>query len=274
MTQAGPERLFDRRRAARNRTRAWREFREGRSFFHDLAAGRLADRLLDIRRGFPLAASLGARFSLKAAVNLKAAGRIDTLILQDLAGAVLRPHMDTGPLLIADEECLPYAPASLDLVLSPFDLHAVNDLPGTLIQVRRILKPGGAFLAALPGGETLIELRRALAEAEIALRGGLSPRVAPMAGRQQMSDLMQRAGFALPVVDGERITLSYGGFSALMEDLRGSGEGNVIAARDSRPPGKRLFAEAESCYRALFSEEDGRLKATLDLIYVIGWAPN
>ena len=143
-----------------------------------------------------------------------------------------------------DEEYLPFALQSLGLLTSVLRLHALNDLPGALIQIKRALKPDGLFLAALFGGETLYELRESLSYGEIKNRGGMSPRVFPFADKQQMGALMQRAGFALPVIDSEIVTVTYDNMFKLMTDLRDIGESNVIVARDKRNPGRAMFMEA------------------------------
>lgn len=173
-----------------------------------------------------------------------------------------------------DEEFLPFKSQSLDVLTSNLRLHAVNDLPGALTQIRQALKPDGFFLAAMFGGETLYELRESLTHAELAIKGGVSPRVFPFADKQQMGALLQRAGFALPVVDSDILTVTYENMFALMHDLRGMGEGNMIAARDKRNPGKRLFMEAARYYDEHFKEPDGRIRASFEIIFLAGWAPH
>jgi len=176
--------------------------------------------------------------------------------------------------IIADEEFLPIKPASQDLIISNLNLHTVNDLPGTLLQTRKTLKPDGLFIAALFGGETLNELRTALIQAELKLKEGISPRVNPLTDKQDCGALMQRAGFALPVIDSERITVTYENMFKLMQDLRGMGEGNAITARDKSYPGKALFIEAAKIYHEHYAESDGRIYATFDIIFLLGWAPH
>jgi SAM-dependent methyltransferase len=174
----------------------------------------------------------------------------------------------------ADEEFLPFRPGSLDLVISVLALHWVNDLPGALIQIRRALKPDGLFLGALFGGETLHELRAAWLAAEVERTGGASPRVAPSADAEQMAGLLQRAGFALPVVDTDRITVTYAEPLALMRELRGMGETNATAARARRFTTRTLLFEVAAAYRALRGTADGRIPATFQTIYLTGWAPD
>jgi SAM-dependent methyltransferase len=164
-------------------------------------------------------------------------------------------------------------PAQPDLILSNFDLHTVNDLPGLLAQIRRALQPDGVFIAAFPGGETLYELRHALTHAELALSGGVSPRVFPFIDKQQAGALMQRAGFALPVVDSDIIKIEYTSLTRLMHDLRFMGEGNAIAARKKDIPPRSLFAHAEEIYKRDHAVPSGNLIATFEIIHVIGWGP-
>ena len=180
--------------------------------------------------------------------------------------------LDSGSFDAAEN--IPCATQSCDLILSSLALHAINDLPGALIQIHRALKPDGLFIGALFGGETLQELRACLMEAEMNVCGGVSPRVAPMAGRQDMAALMQRAGFALPVVDADTVTVMYRDIFHLMHDLRGMGETNALAARRRSFTPRRLFTEAEKIYRAQHSELDGRISATFEIITLTGWAPH
>jgi SAM-dependent methyltransferase len=174
----------------------------------------------------------------------------------------------------ASDELPPFAHESADLYLSNLTLHRINDLPGTLAQINRILRPDGLFMAAMFGGETLYELRDCLMRTEIRLRSGASPRIFPFADKRQMGGLLQRAGFALPVTDSDIITVTYKDLRALLHDLRGMGESNAITDRDRRNPGKRFFQETETLYRALYPAEDGRITASFEIIYLIGWHPH
>ncbi len=171
-------------------------------------------------------------------------------------------------------EALPYAPESYDLIRSALVLHSVNDLPGVLLQIKRALKADGLFIGAMLGGETLHELRESLMQTEMRLKGGASPRVFPFADKQQMGALMQRAGFALPVIDSEIVTVSYENMFKLMEDLRGMGENNVITARSRTNPGRAFFAEAARYYAEHYGEDDGRIVARFEILYMLGWAPH
>ncbi len=251
---------FDRRLVRQRRQRAAARLRD-HDFLFVRARENLQDRLKDIRREFPLALQIGARGGRIGD------DRIGRLIVMDLTASL---PVD----LVADEEALPFAPGTFDLVVSPSGLHTVNDLPGALVQIRRILKPDGLFLGAMAGGETLHQLRESLMQAELAIKGGISPRVFPFADKQQMGALMQRAGFALPVVDSETVTVAYENALRLMADLRGMGGSNAIAARSRSFAGKRLLAEAARLYQENFSEDDGRIPAAFETIYLTGWAPH
>ena len=252
--------VFDREQVKRNRERAATDF-QNYSFLFDWAGAQIAERLQDIKRDFPLAVEIGGRGSLK---NAKP-DSVQKLLSLDCFG---------DPDILADGEFLPLAPQSLDLVLSNLDLHSVNDLPGALVQIRRSLKPDGLFLAAMLGGETLYELRECMSAAEIKTTGGMSPRVAPFADKPQMGDLLQRAGFTLPVVDSEIVRVSYDNVFKLFTDLRGMGEGNALAGRHKSNPGKALFMETARLYQEKFAGKDGRITASFEIIFLIGWAPH
>jgi NADH dehydrogenase [ubiquinone] 1 alpha subcomplex assembly factor 5 len=266
--------VFNRRTVRRHRDRAAPDFADHGFLFAEVAE-RLADRLDDVRRRFPRALDLGCHDGLLGRV-LGARGGIETLIQCDLSPAMAqRAKAAVDRLsLAADEEFLPFAEASFDLVLSCLSLHWVNDLPGALVQARRCLRPDGLFLGAMLGGETLKELRTALAEAEIAVDGGLSPRVAPFADVRDAGDLLARAGFALPVADTDTITVSYPDPLALMRDLRGMGETNAVAERRQVFTRRALIMEAAARYQEMFGDTDGRVPATFQVIYLTAWAPD
>lgn len=262
--------IFDRRSVRRHRDRAASDV-DQYDFLLRETADRLADRLLDFARPFPMALELGAHGGQFTAVR-NTRGGIETLIQSDLSAAMLS---QAGGLRVAcDEEHLPFARDSFDLVLSNLSLHWINDLPGALIQARRCLRPDGLFLAAMLGEETLTELRQSLLAAEAEISGGASPRVSPMAGLRDAGALMQRAGFALPVVDSDRITLTYSDPFALMRELRGLGETNAVRQRLSGPTRRELFARAAIHYHDRFADNDGRIPATFDILYLTGWAPH
>jgi SAM-dependent methyltransferase len=174
----------------------------------------------------------------------------------------------------ADSEALPFGDATLDLVVSALALQFVNDLPGTLIQIRRALKPDGLFLAAMIGGETLTELRQAFAAAEAEIEDGISPRVAPFADLRDLGALLQRAGFALPVTDVDRLTVRYASPLGLMQDLRRMGATNVLADRRRRPLRRATLARMLEIYAERFADPDGRIRATFEIVWLSGWAPH
>ena len=178
------------------------------------------------------------------------------------------------PIVVADEERLPFRDASLDLVVSGLTLQFVNDLPGALVQIRRALKPDGLFLAALIGGDSLTELRQAFAGAEAEIEGGVSPRVAPFADVRTVGALLQRAGFALPVADVDRVTVRYSSVFSLMHDLRGMGATNVLRERRRQPLRRATLLRMAQLYAEKFADPDGKLRATFDIVWLSGWVPH
>ncbi len=227
------------------------------------AADRLLDRLDDITRRFSRALDLGGRGVVAPA--LRARG-IETVCC-DLSRPML--SLSAGPGVVADEEWLPFGPASFDLIVANLSLHWVNDLPGALIQLRHALKPDGLFLASIPVLPTLSDLRTALLRAEMALTGGASPRVSPFPDLRDCAGLLQRAGFALPVADADELPLSYRTPLALLRDLRAAGETNAVMLRDRRTPPRALFAAA----LAELSPEPTH-ETVLRLAMMTGWAPS
>lgn len=226
-------------------------------------------------RRFPLAVDLGARdgaFARALADHPDAAGKIDTLVETDLSPRMLAGR--AGPRLVVDEERLPFAPASLDLLVSTLALHWTNDLVGALIQIRRALRPDGLFIGAMLGGATLTELRQSLLEAEAEISGGAGLRVSPFADAFDAAGLLQRAGFALPVADVDRVRVRYASPLALLADLRAMGETNILLERPRKPLSRRVLVRAMELYLARFAEADGRVPATFEIITVTGWAPH
>jgi SAM-dependent methyltransferase len=198
--------------------------------------------------------------------------KITHIVTTDLAPEMLA--QTKGLRVCADEEQLPFADKSFDLIISALSLHWVNDLPGALIQIRRALVPDGLFMGAMFGGETLTELRQALAEAEIECEGGLSPRVSPFADLRDMGGLLQRAGFALPVVDSDRVTVTYGNPLKLMAELRGMGETNALIERRRTPMRRTTLMRAAAIYSEKFGLPDGRIPATFEITMLAGWSPH
>jgi len=262
--------VFDRRLVGRHRDRAAAGF-SGHDFLVRAVAERLADRLDDVRRRFQTALDLGCHGGQMQAA-LRGRDDISILVQTDLSPAML--HTASGLRVAADEEWLPFAEGAFDLVLSCLSLHWVNDLPGALLQARRALKPDGLFLAAILGGETLKELRQALMRAEIETTGGASPRLSPFADVRDAGALLQRAGFALPVVDSETLTVSYPSPLALLHELRGMGETNAVLARRRTFTGRRTLLAAFGEYETQFAGPDGRVPATFQVITMTGWAPD
>jgi len=231
---------------------------------------RLADRLDDVRRSFPRVLDLGCHRDVLSSL-IHRHNEVELLVQSDVAENMLLPGSEPG--VAADEEALPFAPSSFDLVISLLSLHWVNDLPGALAQVRAALKPDGLFLAAVPGGQTLQELRQCLAEAELAIDDGVSPRVAPFIDVRDAGGLLQRAGFTLPVVDTDILTVWYPDVVALFADLRAMGATNAVIERRRGFTGRRVLADAVDRYRRAYSDAEGRVKVTFQVVYMTGWAP-
>jgi SAM-dependent methyltransferase len=175
---------------------------------------------------------------------------------------------------LSEQETLPLQPESLDLVVSALALQFVNDLPGVLAQIRRALKPDGLLLAAMIGGDTLTELRQSFAAAEAECEGGVSPRVAPFADLRDVGALLQRAGFALPVTDVDRVVVRYDSAFALMQDIRRMGATNILVERRRTPTRRATLLRMAQIYAERFADPDGRLRATFDVIWLSGWAPH
>jgi len=229
--------IFDRSLLKARRDRTQSKFQDY-AFLHDWAHKQLQDRLCDIKRDFQ---------SKKEFTADDFDSEFEALGLQN---------------------------NSLDLTSCVLNLHCVNDLPGVLSQIKAALKPDGLFIAAMFGGETLYELRESLMKAEMDLKDGVSPRVFPFADKQQMGGLLQRADFALPVVDSEIITVTYDNMFKLMHDLRGMAESNIIHERSKVNPGKAFFMKAAEYYQDKFAEDDGKIVASFEVIFLIGWAPH
>jgi SAM-dependent methyltransferase len=239
------------------------------TFLIDRVAEEFSDRLAAVLRRFELALDLGTPTDALTRV-LAASGKVEKIIATDaLAGAA------AGTLAVAtDEEALPFRDGSLDLVVSALALQFVNDLPGTLVQIRRVLQPDGLFLAALVGGETLTELRASFAAAEAEVEAGISPRVAPFADLRDIGALLQRAAFALPVTDIDRLTVRYASPVALMHDLRRMGATNALHERRRRPLRRATLMRMAQIYRERFGDPDGRIRATFEIVWLSGWAPH
>ena len=231
----------------------------------------LTERLAAVERRFPVAvAHCGQSDGL--ALALAGSGKVGAVFRLEAAEAALNDACIAGA--VGDEEALPFAPATLDLFVSTLALQFSNDLPGALLQIRMALKPDGLFLAAMTGGRTLAELREALVAAETELSGGASPRVIPTADTPDLGVLLQRAGFALPVADRDTLTVRYDSAFGLFRDLKAMGASNVLAERERRPARRRLFLRAAEIYAERFSDDDGRVRASFEIVSLSGWAPH
>jgi SAM-dependent methyltransferase len=254
--------IFDRLLQRRRRSRA---AALPANFLLDHVAGELADRLSVVLRRFNVGVDLGTPGdAVRRSLRRLGAGMIVG------ADVIARGK----PFVVAEEEALPFRDSSLDFVVSGLALHFANDLPGVLAQIRRALKPDGLFLAAILGGETLTELRQAFAEAESEIEGGASPRVAPFADLRQIGALLQRAGFALPVTDVERVTVRYSSVFDLMHDLRRMGAANTLVARRRVPLRRTTLMQMADVYARRFADADGRIRTTFDIVWLSGWAPH
>ncbi|WP_024575504.1 MULTISPECIES: methyltransferase domain-containing protein [unclassified Afipia] len=250
-----PPRLFDR---ALLRDRQTRAVKQGpATFLLDRVSEDLVERLHAVLREFSESVDLGTPGD-RLGVALAVTGQRTV--------PVVLPASDAEPLALA--------PGSADLVVSALALQFVNDLPGVLAQIRRALKPDGLFLAAMIGGETLTELRQSFAAAEAEVEGGVSPRVAPFADLRDLGALLQRAGFALPVTDVDRIVVRYDNAFALMQDLRRMGATNILNERRRTPSRRATFLKMAQIYAERFADPDGRIRATFDVVWLSGWAPH
>lgn len=266
--------VFDRRLLRERRARALAL--GPATFLIERVVADFGERLATILRRFELALDLGTPTDDLRRV-LAESGKVGPIVAGS-PGAHPRDD-ETAPdvakfRVVSDEELLPFADGSLDLVVSALALQFVNDLPGTLIQIRRALKPDGLLLAALLGGDTLTELRQAFAAAETEVEGGVSPHVAPFADLRDLGGLLQRAGFALPVTDVDRLTVRYATAGALMHDLRRMGATNPLVARRREPLKRTTLARMTEIYRERFADPDGRIRATFEIVWLSGWAPH
>jgi SAM-dependent methyltransferase len=243
------------------------------TFLLDRVAGDLAERLQAVLRQFDLAVDVGTPGEATRAA-LAGLRSIGTLVAIGASPDLAIRTNQMEKLVVADEEALPLRDASVDLIVSALALQFVNDLPGALLQIRRALKPDGLFLAALLGGETLTELRQAFAAAESDVEGGVSPRVAPFADLRDLGALLQRAGFALPVADTDRLIVRYDTVFDLMHDLRRMGATNALLDRRRTPLRRATLLRMAEIYARRFADADGRVRATFEIVWLSGWAPD
>ena len=228
---------------------------ENHDFLFKIGFKQLQERLNFIKRDFQKILQIGSR-----GLHFQNADMLDS-------------HDFFNATIIAHKEFLPFEENSYDLVISNLDLHNTNDLPGLLTQIQRILKPNGLFIASIFGGETLYELRSVFQSVELEQSGGITPRIFPFADMQQMGALMQRANFNLPVVDNEKIKVSYSHIFKLFQDLRGMGENNIIIERKKNFTSRSFFTEVQQVYQNRFSFDD-KLDATFEMIFILGWKPH
>ena len=270
---ASPPLIFDRGLHARRLTRAAKSFGSA-DFLKRRAAGDLVERLEAINRRFERAADVGARDGAfeRALAGSPAADKIGLLVQSDLSAVML--GRASGLRLVADEERLPFGEGRLDLIVSSLALHWVNDLVGALIQVRLALAADGLFLGAMLGGATLVELRGALLAAEAEVRGGAGPRVSPFVDAADGAALLQRAGFALPVIDTDLVTVRYAHPLRLLADLRAMGETSALLERPEAPLTRGVLGRACEIYLERHGDPDGRVAATFEILTLTGWAPH
>jgi SAM-dependent methyltransferase len=263
-----PLMLFDRRARRQHRDRAARAGCV--EFLHTEVADRLIERLDDVKREFRLALDLGAHHGALSRALASRPG-IERVVAADPSSDFLAQLSRMR--VAADPDLIPFRDGTFDLVVSILELHWAGDLPGALVQIRRLLKPDGLFLAAMLGASTLAELRTALIEAESIEEGGASPRVSPTAELGDVAGLLLRTGFAMPVADAEKITVTYPDALALMRDLRGMGETNALTARRRTALRRATLARAALLYAERFGLPDGRIPATFEILFLTGWAP-
>lgn len=264
-------RIFDRSLLRLRRQRAMQRPLAGSDFLLRHVAADISLRLQPVQREFGLALDALSPTS-QIADALRQSGKVSEVVRMDMALAAF--HADQRLAVIGDDETPPFAPLTFNLIVSALSLQAVNDVPGALAQFRRMLKADGLFIAVTLGAATLGELRHALAQAESEMLGGVSPRVAPFVDVRDMGSLLQRAGFALPVCDSDTLTVRYPHMLALMADLRAMAATNILEERRRTSPGRRFFLRVAEIYAARFADPDGRIRASFELVWALGWAPH
>jgi len=264
------DRIFDHNLLRQRRLRALTAFEPGSDFLIRRVSDDMADRLAVVERHFehPVLVHGGLPH---AAEQMRAIGKTAEFRYIDLCAV---PGIEMSRQTLAEPDYVPLEPASADLVVSPMALHVTNDTPGVLVQLRRALKPDGLLLASTPGSGTLGELRESLLAAESEITGGANARVHPFGDIRDYGALLQRAGFALPVVDIDEITVRYADKFALLRDLRAMGMTSILAGRSRKPVSKQVFLKAAEIYAERFSDPDGRIRASFPVIHLSGWAPH
>lgn len=265
--------VFDLTQLARQRRRSAPDF-AGYGFLKHALSAELRERLAFVPRTFKRALDLGAHDG-SAGLDLPVDGVLHYDIITDHALAAPDGRKSSAPSLrvAGSLEVLPFADSTFDLVVSAGALQWVNDLPGTLVQLCHVLKPDSLFLAAIPGGRTLFELRQCFVDAEAELSGGIHQRFSPMLDMQQAGALLQRAGFAMPVADSDVLTVEYDHPLALLQDLRGMGETNAVLSRARKPLRRAVLQRAMQLYQDRFATAQGKVTATFEIIYLSGWSP-
>ena len=259
--------IFDRQLV---RARRRRYGPDAPSFLSDFAVQELTGRLAEVNRSFEKICALNAVPGLAHA--LKSAGHTGSIVTMDSAHGLLRPEDELS--FVGDEEFLPLKPQSLPCILSILSLQLVNDLPGCLIQIRRSLREDGLFLGALMGAGSFGELRQVFIQAEAELSAGVAPRVAPLPDVRDLGSLLQRAGFALPVVDSDKITVRYSDFTSLMKDIRSLGWANPLTQRTRNFLRRDVLLRAGELYHDQFADPDGRIRSTFEVVWLTGWSPH
>ena len=265
-----PPQIFDRHMLIRHRERAVLNNNIPDFMLHYVADD-FKERLDLVRRRFSTTLCLSAATGVVCKM-LRERPSTNVVISSELSLPLTR--LLPKPAVVLDEESLPLKAAGFDLLVSALTLQFVNDLPGTLIQIRQALKPDGLFLGAILGGVTLNELRQATLEAETELYGGVSPRIAPFADLRDIGSLLQRADFALPVTDSQTITVTYASPLHLMRELKAMGASNVLIDRRSIPATRGFLMRIAEIYTNRFSEKNGRIRATFEILTMTGWAPH
>lgn len=267
---AEPSQLFDHMLHDVRRRRALGRRQSSADFLLRAAVDDLVERLGAVKREFPVAVDIATPLPLLAE-RLTATRQIGQVVRIDRLPETLA---ETQLAVVGDPEAIPFDNASLDLIVSALAFQFVSDVPGVLAQIRRALKPDGLMVLNMVGGDTLFELRECLTGAEVELTGGASPRVAPFADVRQLGALLQRAGFAIPVVDQDRLTVRYDDAFRLMHDLRAMGATNTLVERSRKPATRQMMLRTAEIYSERFADPDGRIRASFDIVSLSGWAPH
>ncbi len=270
MTQLSP--LFDRQLLQKRRQRALKQASLTKcDYLLNYVIEDIIDRISIIKRVFPLALNYGCHTN-QLSQSLAKLDQVGSIISTDSLLKITQTL--PSPRVVADEEFFPFVNSSFDLIISPLNLQWINDLPGTLTQIFKGLKPDGVFIGATLGQKSLWELRHCLLQAEEELLGGASPRVAPFADIKDLGHLLQRAGFTLPVTDRDVLKVTYPTTTQLMHEIRQMGAANNLINRSKKTVQRALFQRVEELYHQHFAQQPGKITATFEVIYLSGWAPH